>query len=387
MTIISENERRNELASLKDVKVVQANDLITSVAKMDKIPLKIFELAVSQIDIENPPQNNTVSVSKKQLFAFFNATDGNKHTRFKDAILQLHRQALFFISEEKMDKKKKQTYSVISPLAKTDWNDYSDNIYIKFTDDIMPYLIDLRANFTQYAILDVMNFRSKYSIIIYKLLNLSYNQYEYYADTKLRTKKQLDSYRNPVVPLNELRRITDTQEEYSDFGNFEKRVIGKAIDEINEHTHFNVSYEKMKVGRSIQYIQFFITKKQVAKNEFYKEEQNDEQYAVNKEQQRIKDLEDIRIAISHKYSSKLLHANILTIQDIMSENDLMLELYRTVYELYFELDKYRLLDTHLEYVAKHMQDYSTNKKNLAKYLRVSAQDYIAKSEYLKSLKE
>ena len=71
----------------------------------------------------------------------------------------------------------------------------------------------------------------------------------------------------------------------------------------------------------------------------------------------------------------------------MSENDLMLELYRTVYELYFELDKYRLLDTHLEYVAKHMQDYSTNKKNLAKYLRVSAQDYIAKSEYLKSLKE
>ncbi len=52
---ISENERRNELASLRDVKVVQANDLITSVAKMEKIPLKIFELAVAQIDIENPP--------------------------------------------------------------------------------------------------------------------------------------------------------------------------------------------------------------------------------------------------------------------------------------------------------------------------------------------
>lgn len=387
MTIISENERRNELASLKDVKVVQANDLITSVAKMDKIPLKIFELAVSQIDIENPPQDNTVSVSKKQLFAFFNATDGNKHTRFKDAILQLHRQALFFISEEQIDKKKKQNYSVISPLAKTDWNDYSDNIYIKFTDDIMPYLIDLRANFTQYAILDVMNFRSKYSIIIYKLLNLSYNKYEYYADTKLRTKKQLDGYRNPVITLNELRRITDTQEEYRDFGNFEKRVIGKAIDEINEHTHFNVSYEKIKMGRSIQDIQFFITKKQVAKNEFYKEEQNDKQYAISKEEQRIKDLEDIRTAISHKYSSKLFNNQILTIQDIMSENDLMLELYRTVYDLYFELDTYRLLDTHLSYVAKHMKDYSTNKKNLAKYLRVSAQDYIAKSEYLKSLKE
>ncbi|WP_035945135.1 replication initiation protein, partial [Kurthia huakuii] len=71
---------------MKNVKVVQANDLITSVAKMDKIPLKIFELAVSQIDIENPPEDNSIVLSKKQLFAFFNATDGNKHTRFKEGV-------------------------------------------------------------------------------------------------------------------------------------------------------------------------------------------------------------------------------------------------------------------------------------------------------------
>lgn len=369
---------------MNENKVVQANDLITSVAKMDKIPLKIFELAVSEIDVNNPPSNNTIFLSKEKIYTFFHATDENKHSRFKTAIERMQKQAFFVIKEQK---EKGFEYNSIVPIPFVRWDDYSDEITIEFSRHIMPYLVDLKSNFTQYAITDVMNFNSKYSIIIYKLLNMQYNQFEHYQHTKLRTKSQLESYRNPKFDVAELRRITDNVDDYSRFNKFEVGVIKKAIDEINEHTHFNVTYEKIKDGRSIKTIQFFIEKKQVAKNEFYKEEQNDEQYAVNKEQQRIKDLEDIRIAISHKYSSKLLHANILTIQDIMSENDLMLELYRTVYELYFELDKYRLLDTHIEYVAKHMQDYSTNKKNLAKYLRVSAQDYIAKSEYLKSLKE
>lgn len=374
----------NEQYELMNQKVVQANDLIMSMAKMDKTSLKIFELAVAQIDVENPPENHTIFLSKKNLYSFFDVNDTNRHHRFKEAIEKMQKQAFFVIKELHG---KGFRYKSIVPIPYVEWNDYADNVKIRFDIDIMPYLLDLKSNFTQYALKDIIDLNSKYSLIIYKFLSMNYNQFEHYEHTKLRTTSQLESYRNPKISVDELRRITDTLDEYERFQSFDDWVIRKAVKEISEKTHFNVTYEKIKDGRSIKTIQFFIEKKQVAKNEFYKEEQNDEQYAVNKEQQRIKDLEDIRIAISHKYSSKLLHANILTIQDIMSENDLMLELYRTVYDLYFELDTYRLLDTHLEYVAKHMRDYSTNKKNLAKYLRVSAQDYIAKSEYLKSLKE
>ena len=41
------------ISDLENQKAVEHNDLITSVAKMDKIPLKIFELAVSCLDTEN----------------------------------------------------------------------------------------------------------------------------------------------------------------------------------------------------------------------------------------------------------------------------------------------------------------------------------------------
>ena len=55
MSIIPNNNELNEkkvvypLKEIEKRKIVEHNDLITSVAKMDKVPLKIFELAVSCI--------------------------------------------------------------------------------------------------------------------------------------------------------------------------------------------------------------------------------------------------------------------------------------------------------------------------------------------------
>ncbi|MCU5754570.1 replication initiation protein [Lactococcus lactis] len=51
-------------------KVAEHNDLITSIAKMDKTPLKIFELAVSHIDTKEPPKDNVIYLSKRELFSF-----------------------------------------------------------------------------------------------------------------------------------------------------------------------------------------------------------------------------------------------------------------------------------------------------------------------------
>ncbi|MDM5143055.1 hypothetical protein ICE98_00126 [Lactococcus lactis] len=70
------NEEKNKkvvctLNDLEKRKVVEHNALIQSVAKMQKTALKMFELAVSCIDTENLPENNTVYLSKKELFSFF----------------------------------------------------------------------------------------------------------------------------------------------------------------------------------------------------------------------------------------------------------------------------------------------------------------------------
>ena len=168
------------MEDLHNKKAVEHNDLITSVAKMDKVPLKIFELAVSCLDTENSPKNNVVHISKSTLFNFFNVEDNDKHSRFKRALTNLHQQSIFEVQEE--NEKGKWKFKIISPISSSEWNDYDDNVKIKFTDDIMPYLIELKSNFTQYLITDIIKLNSKYSIILYKWLSMNYNQYEAYKE-------------------------------------------------------------------------------------------------------------------------------------------------------------------------------------------------------------
>ena len=281
MAIISKQVKDDKMPELEDRKVVEHNDLITSIAKMDKTPLKIFELAASCIDTENPPKDNIVYLSKVELFKFFDVSDSNKHSRFKQAIEVMQKQAFFEVKEKKG---KGFKYRSIVPIPTVTWNDYNDNVEIFFNPYIMPYLIDLGTKYTQYAISDIMELNSKYSIILYKWLSMHFNQFEYYTKKGERRKEQLEEYRNPIIKVSELRIITDTENEYKRSDHFEKWIIQTPLNEINAHSHFDVTYDKIKKGRSIDSIQFHITKKAQPQelNGEYKEREQDPAYLQGK---------------------------------------------------------------------------------------------------------
>ena len=379
MEIITKKDRNSNertVCSLKEIekrKIVEHNDLITSVAKMDKTPLKIFELAVSCIDTDNPPKNNTIYLSKAELFAFFKVDDSNKHHRFKEAIAKVQEQAFFEIREEK-DKGFK--FRRILPIPEVAWTDYDDKVMIRFDQAIMPYLIDLKQSFTQYALSDLVELNSKYSIILYKWLSMNYNQYEHYSFKGGRRAEQVEAYRNPSITVKELRTITDTVNEHKHFPHFENRVLKKGIEEINAHTSFNVTYDKIKKGRSIDSIVFHITKKPVARNDFYKLEEQDPIYLqdkANKEQ-----AEELLAgkALKSKYT-KLLLDNMLLSPYEMTDTSLMAGLQAHVYPLYDELKALRGLNgvkDHLSYVRAKQEAYS--KRNIAKYLKKAIEQYL-----------
>ena len=271
MTIISEKqENQKQVLTLNDLekrKVVEHNSLITSIAKMDKTPLKMFELAVSCIDTEKQLEDNTVYLSKRDLFAFFKVSDNDKHSRFKEAVEKMQKQAFFKIKEKK---EHGFEFENIVPIPYVKWTDYNDEVLIRFSPEIIPYLVNLKKNFTQHALSDIAELNSKYSIILYRWLSMNYNQYEHYSVKGGRREEQVESYRNPSITVKDLRIMTDTIKEYSRFQSFENRVLKNAIEEINAHTSFNVSYEKVKKGRSIDSIVFHITKKRRADDNSYK---------------------------------------------------------------------------------------------------------------------
>ena len=373
MDIIPELKTRQvqTLNELSKRKVVEHNSLITSIAKMDKTPLKMFELAVSLIDTENPPEDYTVYLSKREMFAFFNVDDSNKHSRFKEAIEKMQKQAFFQIKKEH-DKGFK--FVSIVPIPYVEWTDYNDEVKIEFHREIMPYLINLKTNFTQHALSDIAELNSKYAIILYRWLSMNYNQYDYYSIKGGRREKQVESYRNPTISMQDLRQMTDTVDEYKRFYNFEKWVLKEPISEITNHTTLNVTYEKIKKGRSIDSIVFHITKKQVADDSSYK--LDDPAYIDDKINQEESEEKLVYQAMKSPYTKLLMEQFLLSYIDL-TDTAILSGLQKNVYPLYDRLKDLRGLTgvkEHLAYIRDKQDDYS--KKNIAKYLKKSIEQYL-----------
>lgn len=377
MSIIPEKqENQKQVLTLNELskrKVVEHNSLITSIAKMDKTPLKMFELAVSCINTEEPPKDNTIYLSKRDLFAFFKVSDNDKHSRFKEAVEKMQKQAFFQIKEEQG---KGFKFKSIVPIPYVEWTDYHDEVKIEFHREIIPYLINLKKNFTQYALSDIAELNSKYSIILYRWLSMNYNQYEHYSNKGGRRAEQMEAYRNPSISMQELRIMTDTVNEYKRADHFETRVLKEPIEEINTHTSFNVSYEKIKKGRSIDSIVFHITKKAIARNDFYKLEEQDPVYLQDKAQKEEQQMLLSAKAMQSKYTTLLLE-NMLLSPFEMQEIKVMAGLQEVVYPLYDELKELRGLKgvkDHLSYVSDKREGYS--KRNIVKYLKIAIEDYL-----------
>ena len=375
MPIISEKQNNQKqvltLNELEKRKVVEHNSLITSIAKMDKTPLKMFELAVSCINTEEPPKDNTVYLSKRDLFAFFKVSDNDKHSRFKQAVEKMQKQAFFQIKEEQG---KGFKFKSIVPIPYVEWTDYNDEVKIEFHREIMPYLINLKKNFTQHALSDIAELNSKYSIILYRWLSMQYNQYEHYSVKGGRRAEQVEAYRNPSISIKELRIITDTVNSYKQFTRFNNDVLKTPLDEINAHTSFNVTYDKIKKGRSIDSIVFHIEKKRMADDNSYK--LDDRAYQEDKARKAETEDQLVLQAMDSPYTKLLMEHFLLSYLDLMDKK-ILAGLQKNVYPLYDELKDLRGLNgvkDHLSYVASKKEAYS--KRNVAKYLKKAIEQYL-----------
>ena len=373
MSIIPKSKTRqvHTLNELSKRKVVEHNSLITSIAKMDKTPLKMFELAVSLIDTDNPPQDQTVYLSKQEMFAFFKVNDNDKNSRFKQAIEKMQKQAFFQIKKEQG---KGFKFVSIVPIPYVEWTDYSDEVKIEFHREIMPYLINLKTNFTQHALSDIAELNSKYAIILYRWLSMNYNQYDHYSVKGGRREEQVESYRNPKIGIRELREMTDTVNEYQRFDRFESYILKNSLKEINAHTTFNVTHEKVKKGRSIDSIVFHITKKTVADDISYK--LDDPAYIDDKIRQEESEKDLVYEAMKSPYTKLLMEHFLLSYIDL-TDTTILSGLQKNVYPLYDELKELRGLKgvkEHLAYIRDKQDDYS--KKNITKYLKKSIEQYL-----------
>lgn len=119
------------------------------------------------------------------------------------------------------------------------YNKNEGRITVKFTDDIMPYLAQVRERFVLYNLKEIANFGSLYTTRLYELL-------QDFKETGWML-KSVDQLRQLFAVGNNLKLYAD----------FKRKTFAHACQEINDNYNMGLRFEEEKEGRKVVAVKFF----------------------------------------------------------------------------------------------------------------------------------
>ena len=219
--------------------VVQNNVLITATHILTRNELLTFKKIISIVDTCN--KKREIKFKKEDLVGFLwpdivkkNADScGEYYTKTKKYCEKLMNTILKFNTTE--------FEKMIAFCAEITWENYNDKITIILTPEIMPYIYELKKNFTQYQIGNLQKLKSANAARIYE-----------YCKMNIHGKKWTWQ-----ISLGELKKMLGVEKKYKGrFEAFDRVVLKKSLKNINEKTDIQVKYKKIRNHRKINSIEF-----------------------------------------------------------------------------------------------------------------------------------
>jgi len=121
-------------------------------------------------------------------------------------------------------------------IEKAKFNENSGNIEIRLDEDMKPFLLRLKANYTEYDLFFTLGLKSKYSL----------RAYEYFQSVHYDKLKPYSFY----ISYEELK-IRLGAETYKKQDNFARRVLNPAVEEINAFSDKQITVERVRKGKAI----------------------------------------------------------------------------------------------------------------------------------------
>lgn len=232
--------KKKEL-TIRNNTVVKANELIQkSRFSLTVQQQKIVLYLISQIQ----PQDEDFRLYEFSIPEFcratgIDATSGENYKDLKKAIQEIRDKSIWITLED-------GSMVTLSWIEKAKIKPQSGKIEIRLDQDMKPFLLQLKKNFTQYELIWTLHFKSKYTIRLYELIkSVHYNELETYE-------REFD--------VKQLCQAMGA-EGYKQFCAFHSRALKPAVKEINEYSDKSLIYDLIKQGRTVEKIKFTIKTK------------------------------------------------------------------------------------------------------------------------------
>lgn len=215
-----------------DLTVVKANSLIEASYRLTLDEMRLLALTIGTMNPKSDQQVFEFSVSEfVNQFPEVNAD--RAYTQIKSAIER--------ISERWVKTEDERHVTKFRWVSSQTYFKKEGRFKIALTNEIMPYLTQLKGQFTQYQLNHISGFSSVHAIRLYEL----FTQY-----------KRLG---NRYISVEDLKKWLQLEDKYDRYNNLNQRVLTPALSEINEKSDLFVEYEPIKKGRKVTGIEFSIT--------------------------------------------------------------------------------------------------------------------------------
>lgn len=212
--------------------VVKSNDFVGARYDWTMLQQRMVLALIAQLR----PDDERFAMQRLEIREFLDAGDfkGNSYyDRVREAAKQLLDQKIYV-------RESSTRFAGYNLLAYVGFDEHGGYIDAKFTEEMRPYLLQLKRRFTKYELRDVFRFQSPYSVRIYELA-------VQFADIGHRT-----------VLVDDLRDMLMLEDKYPRFSDLKRRVLEQATAEIVRYTDLVVSYTVKRKGRSAHSVRFNI---------------------------------------------------------------------------------------------------------------------------------
>ena len=230
--------------------VVKDNVLIDASYNLDMVEQRLILLAIVEAR-ETGKGISHDTLLQVHASSYINQFHVEKHTAYK--VLREAAKTIFsrYVTYHDINSEtgKERTFHV-RWVDKIGYEQDSGLVFLRFSQDVVPLITRLEANFTSYEIQQISSLTSAYAIRLYEVLI-----------------KWRSTSKTPMMMLSDLRgKLGVENNEYEMMSDFKKRVLDIAINQINEHTDITVTYEQHKAGRVITGFTFSLKQKKQPKD-------------------------------------------------------------------------------------------------------------------------
>lgn len=230
-------QKTKKLKSTSTDIVAQSNSLIDASKNLNLLEYRLFLLILSKIN----PQSSQIPIFRITAEEFANLL-GVKSTYIYRDLQKAADQLLTRYATVHYPKKNKNVK--INLTQKVEYLYGEGSIEIKLSEDIKPFILNLRREFTQYKLSNITRLSSVYAIRLYELL------------------KSYESFKTRSFDILELReKLGIPKKLYTRFADFRIRVLTIAQREINTKTDISIDITFGKTRQKITSVVFNISKK------------------------------------------------------------------------------------------------------------------------------